>query len=293
MSSKGKHWKNSSEMKEKNRIARIKYWSNIQKKERVRRAKLANFGNKVPPALGKRWKHNEEMKKKYKDSWKKYPRIKGQERLRGLIDWTNKKHTDETKRKIGEKNWKGGKKKLDYGIEFDKKLKELVKTRDMKVCQLCNNEPKKRLQVHHIDYNKKNNNPNNLIALCNSCHTKTNFNRNFWKEYFIDLQSFNYLLKEILENKKKKSLDYGNSEKIFGLTGIVEQINNKIIRLWNLQSLKIKPANESIKDTYRDLATYCLMALDAINNGRIEPDEKEMSKLFRRRFNQIIIRLSK
>jgi hypothetical protein len=42
----------------------------------------------------------------------------------------------------------------------------------------------KKLQIHHIDYNKKNNNLNNLISLCLSCHTKTGFNRSYWEKYF-------------------------------------------------------------------------------------------------------------
>ena len=38
--------------------------------------------------------------------------------------------------------------------------------------------------VHHVDYNKKNNDPANLISLCKACHAQTNFNRNDWMEYF-------------------------------------------------------------------------------------------------------------
>ena len=40
------------------------------------------------------------------------------------------------------------------------------------------------LYVHHIDYDKKNLDMNNLISLCNSCHTKTNYNREYWINYF-------------------------------------------------------------------------------------------------------------
>ncbi|TXH47080.1 MAG: HNH endonuclease, partial [Desulfurellales bacterium] len=43
-------------------------------------------------------------------------------------------------------------------------------------------EGKRKLQVHHIDYDKKNSHPDNLIALCHSCHMKTNFNRSYWKQ---------------------------------------------------------------------------------------------------------------
>lgn len=41
------------------------------------------------------------------------------------------------------------------------------------------------LDVHHIDYNKKNNNEDNLITLCLHCHSRTNYNRDYWKEYFL------------------------------------------------------------------------------------------------------------
>ena len=45
-----------------------------------------------------------------------------------------------------------------------------------------------KLCIHHIDYDKKNNNPENLITLCNSCHTKTNIkNRDYWKNYYSEI----------------------------------------------------------------------------------------------------------
>lgn len=44
------------------------------------------------------------------------------------------------------------------------------------------------LVVHHIDYDKKNNNHNNLITLCSICHGKTNGNRKYWIKYFHNLR---------------------------------------------------------------------------------------------------------
>lgn len=35
-----------------------------------------------------------------------------------------------------------------------------------------------------IDYDKDNLDPNNLISLCNSCHAKTNKNRDYWINLF-------------------------------------------------------------------------------------------------------------
>ena len=38
-----------------------------------------------------------------------------------------------------------------------------------------------------FDYNKKNCDPTNLITLCRFCHAKTNYNRNYWMNYFQSL----------------------------------------------------------------------------------------------------------
>lgn len=81
--------------------------------------------------------------------------------------------------------WKGGLSFEPYGIEFNKGLKKQIKERDKHTCQFCGEKRKKiRKCVHHIDYNKRNNKPKNLITLCESCHNKTNFNRKFWITFF-------------------------------------------------------------------------------------------------------------
>lgn len=89
--------------------------------------------------------------------------------------------------------WKGGISKEPYGIEFTNQLKEQIRQRDNFRCQECfrhqdelrdKNNRKYKLLVHHIDFNKKNNNPNNLISLCRDCHLQTNYSRENWIEYF-------------------------------------------------------------------------------------------------------------
>ena len=89
----------------------------------------------------------------------------------------------------GEKNsnWKGGLSFEPYSPEFNKELKEKIRARDNYECQECHKkqeEFKENLSVHHIDYNKKNNNPLNLISLCKKHHMKTNSNRKHWERYF-------------------------------------------------------------------------------------------------------------
>uniref|UniRef100_A0A7V3N5D1 HNH nuclease domain-containing protein n=1 Tax=candidate division CPR3 bacterium TaxID=2268181 RepID=A0A7V3N5D1_UNCC3 len=83
--------------------------------------------------------------------------------------------------------WKGGISKEPYGFDFDEELKEQIRKRDNYTCQECGYTQKQlgyKLRIHHIDYNKKNNNPNNLISLCKSCHSKTNFKGSDWIKYF-------------------------------------------------------------------------------------------------------------
>lgn len=79
----------------------------------------------------------------------------------------------------------------DYGTEFTKELKEQVRKRDNYKCQICGvmqNEIPRKLDIHHIDYDKLNCVLNNLVSLCKSCHSKTNTNREYWIQYFIDKQ---------------------------------------------------------------------------------------------------------
>lgn len=74
-----------------------------------------------------------------------------------------------------------GEGKFPYPMKFNKKLKEQIRKRDDYKCQICG---KKGNHVHHIDYDKNNCNPNNLITLCHDHHMKTNFNRDYWFSYF-------------------------------------------------------------------------------------------------------------
>ena len=86
-------------------------------------------------------------------------------------------------------NWHGGISFEPYGLEFNNKLREQIRKRDNYRCQECGfnqKQLKRKLSIHHIDFNKQNNNYNNLISLCNTCHTQTNYNRNDWISYFQD-----------------------------------------------------------------------------------------------------------
>lgn len=86
-----------------------------------------------------------------------------------------------------------------YSKEFNDKLKAEIRDRDGYKCQICNIpeiECSTNLSVHHIDYDRLNAKKDNLIALCNRCHLKTNRKREYWKQYFQKLMK----LKEVKQN---------------------------------------------------------------------------------------------
>jgi len=85
----------------------------------------------------------------------------------------------------------------DYSADFNRSLKKAIWTRDEYCCQTCYKKINDRHEIatHHIDYNKKNNSTDNLITLCKSCHSMTNYGREFWKRTF---QSGQCVIKEFL-----------------------------------------------------------------------------------------------
>lgn len=108
----------------------------------------------------------------------------------------DKHHTKESTKKIskalygkyrGEKasNWQGGLSSLPYAKGWSPWFIEEIRNRDNHQCQnpKCKN-PHKLLDIHHIDYNKKNPNLMNLITLCKRCHGRTQKYREYWKSYY-------------------------------------------------------------------------------------------------------------
>jgi len=86
--------------------------------------------------------------------------------------------------KFGEEHccWKGGTSKLPYGFDFTYGLKKQIRERDNYTCQLCFKSGK---SVHHIDENKMNCNPTNLITLCKVCNTRISTkNKGIWAVFY-------------------------------------------------------------------------------------------------------------
>lgn len=74
----------------------------------------------------------------------------------------------------------------EYTEEFNEELKEYIRKRDNRICVLCHKpetENGRKLDVHHLDYNKMNCNPKNLVSLCMRCHADITTNREQYKEF--------------------------------------------------------------------------------------------------------------
>lgn len=81
--------------------------------------------------------------------------------------------------------WKGGLSKEEYPMEWVNHIREEIRERDERRCKLCGlPENGTKHSVHHIDYDKANLDPRNLVTLCKYCHPKTNGkvnNRIYWQ----------------------------------------------------------------------------------------------------------------
>jgi len=131
-------------------------------------------------------------------------------------------------------NWQGGISNSPYGKKFNKKLKSKIKIRDNNECILCRLKLERekeelssqiywvrtllitkmeanmnrRLSIHHIDYDKKNNKKDNLITLCSSHHIETNYKRDHWKKFLQSLlrekYDYQYQMEEVTIKSQRK-----------------------------------------------------------------------------------------
>lgn len=72
---------------------------------------------------------------------------------------------------------------VGYPKAFSPALRTRIRKRDNHTCQECGSSQAEAgtLHVYHIDYDKANNSPSNLIALCNVCHGSTNYAPEKWQ----------------------------------------------------------------------------------------------------------------
>jgi len=138
-------------------------------------------------------KHNMNAKM-YKKIYKNAPTISLK-----VLEKSRKVHLNPKNKKI----YKMGYKHIcDYNGGYDPKwnnnLRQKIREKYNYTCQFCGKKIEKHLIVHHIDYDKRNSNEDNLIPLCRSCHGKVHTNRTKyldnitflcgWKFYFQELK---------------------------------------------------------------------------------------------------------
>lgn len=74
--------------------------------------------------------------------------------------------------------WKGGVSSAIYPVDWTETLRRGIRERDKYMCQRCGKAQGDRaLDVHHIDENRENNDVENLITFCHSCHMITHIEK--------------------------------------------------------------------------------------------------------------------
>jgi len=119
--------------------------------------------------------------------------------------WNGKVFSDEHKRKLGDTKigdksptWRGGVSFEPYCPKFNNEFKKRVRDFFENGCVLCGKTQEnngRKLYVHHVNYDKAvccNKGKPLFVPLCRNCHAKTNFNREYWEEYFTDLINDKY-----------------------------------------------------------------------------------------------------
>jgi hypothetical protein len=86
-------------------------------------------------------------------------------------------------------NYRDGSSSGGYPPEWTEHLRESIRDRDGRVCQMsdCNKTEEvngQKLDVHHIDYDKENCDSDNLISLCRSCHRTADHNLEYHQQLF-------------------------------------------------------------------------------------------------------------
>jgi hypothetical protein len=92
------------------------------------------------------------------------------------------------------------------------------------------------------------------------------------------VEQFKQIAEEITILYEMKDRAYGNSfgetyEKL-GIISAVTRISDKYNRLCNLAVNKdIDNLGESLEDTLKDMAAYCIMTIIAMKNGQKDPED--------------------
>jgi len=121
--------------------------------------------------------------------------------MKGRTAWNKGRRGKEATR------WIDGRSYLPYPAEFSRQLKELIRQRDNYQCQKCGcseRENIKKLAVHHIDYDKQNCLPLNLVSLCCRCNSLVNEDRKYWERFFKEKMKLLYGAERVQDKLEKR-----------------------------------------------------------------------------------------
>jgi hypothetical protein len=111
-------------------------------------------------------------------------------------------------------NWQGGISFEPYCPLFNEELKERVRIWQDRRCLRCGKteeENRVRLSVHHVEYEKSaccTGKPVCFAALCTSCHTKTNGDRDRWEAIFHHILDELYDGRSYYTKEEFQNLEY-------------------------------------------------------------------------------------
>jgi len=135
-----------------------------------------SFKKKCGDAVRRSWSNPEQRAKRIESLRKAFKRPEVLEKL------------------SGEKNnfYRHGRGYVSYPKEFTPRLREEVRERDEYTCQMPGcliHQEGRNFPVHHIDYDRNNNDKTNLITLCVKCHVETTLgDREYYTLLFKELQ---------------------------------------------------------------------------------------------------------
>jgi hypothetical protein len=168
-------WKNPEETKKKFSLAKKGKPGHPQTKETIEKIRRKNIGKTWTEIQIENWK-NARMRN-------------------GTFKHTKEWNDNHSLMMLGENNpnWRDGKSREPYSLDFNNRTKKKVKEADGYMCQLCGMTESgsiekygRVLSVNHINFDKKDCRLENLNTLCVSCNSKINFNRDYYTKYFQD-----------------------------------------------------------------------------------------------------------
>lgn len=162
--------------------------------------KVIHYQTGKPRTEEQRQKQSETLKKRYRSGELIHP-MTGRKMSNEVIERVRRLKLGttasiETRQKMSEAHiggyWYGNVRYDDpkYCEKWTANLRERVRAYFGYKCFECGlPQTKRRLSIHHVHYNKKtccDGSPHDMVPLCPECHSKTNFNRDYWEDHFVE-----------------------------------------------------------------------------------------------------------